>query len=186
MSRRCSVCSHQGRDDIDQALVRGQGMRGVAGRFGVSASAIQRHASRHIRPAIKLAVQQYEGLRIGGLAARLAVLADTAEAVRLSAMQSGDAAIVLRSLDSERALIADLMRILGHDAESVRAELAEAEALAVALLALTRRDPHLTELLAGELDRAGTTAANDLADTFRHLESTRPKPSLTAIPVAGD
>lgn len=69
-------------------------------------------------------------------------------------MATGDAAIVPRSLDSERALIAGQVRILGHDAESVRAELAEAFRDLMArlpsgrcrsgLLSTTREDPAMT------------------------------------------
>ncbi len=38
-------------------------------------------------------------------------------------MAHGDAAIVLRSIDSERGVVGDLARILGHDATSAREEL---------------------------------------------------------------
>ncbi len=167
----------------DAALARGMGMRGVAGRFGVSASALQRHNARHIRPAIVAAVRQYEGLRITGLADRLATLADVAEATRTAAMRTGDAAIVLRSVAEERGVIGDLLRVLGHDAESVRAELAEAEALADAVAESARRDPAIGHAVIAELDQAGSIAASDLAAALRTYLT---RASLAAIPVARD
>ncbi len=96
-------------------------------------------------------------------------------------MEHGDPVLVLRAVDSERGVLADLARLVGHDFEGVRAELAESAALANAVVELVRRDPHLTELLTAELELAGSVAASDLAEAFRHLESTRPRPALAAI-----
>ena len=46
-------------------------------------------------------------------------------------------------------------------------------------------DPSLTELLAVELDQAGSAASAELASALRDWMA-RPRPSLTATPVAGD
>ncbi len=180
MSMRCTACAHPERDALDQALARGLGQRGVAGRFGISASAVQRHASRHLRPAIRAAIERREDLRIGTLAERLADLVGTAEAVRLQAMANGDPGLVLRAVDSERGVLADLARLVGHDSEAVRAELAEAEAIGCAVADAARRDPAIGHAVIAQLDAAGSTAANDLASAFRDLMA---RPALTAIAV---
>lgn len=46
-TRRCSICSHPDREDIDSALRGGASLRAVAGRFGASKSALARH-HRHM------------------------------------------------------------------------------------------------------------------------------------------
>ncbi len=97
-------------------------------------------------------------------------------------MRSGDAPIVLRSIDAERGVLADIARLLGHDSEAVRAELAEAEALADAVADAARHDPAIGRALIEELDQAGSAAASDLASALRDWMTRAP---LTAIPVAG-
>ncbi len=180
MSHRCTACAHEARDAIDEALARGSSLRALAGRFGVSASALQRHNARHIRPAIVAAVRHHEGLRLGGLAARLATLADVAEATRTAAMRSGDAAIVLRAVAEERGVIGDLLRILGHDASSVQEELAEAEAIGCAVADAARLQPEVGYAVIAQLDQAGSVAATDLAAALRDY-LTRASPTAAAL-----
>ena len=51
MARRCSVCVHPKRSAIDKAIVEGSPYRTVAGHFGLSRSAVERHAHAHL-PAL--------------------------------------------------------------------------------------------------------------------------------------
>ncbi len=44
----CSVCRHQQRAEIDIALVRPDSLRAIAGRFGTSKSALERHRANCI------------------------------------------------------------------------------------------------------------------------------------------
>ena len=49
MPNRCTVCDHEQRADIDGDLVRGEGStRDIAGRFGASKSAVDRHKQDHL------------------------------------------------------------------------------------------------------------------------------------------
>jgi len=41
--RTCTICGHRLRESIEAALVRGTSLRDIAGRFGTSKSAIERH-----------------------------------------------------------------------------------------------------------------------------------------------
>src|SRR5215210_4107459 len=49
MSRTCTVCSHPKRDEINRALISGT-TRGIAGRFDLTKSSIDRHRREHLRP----------------------------------------------------------------------------------------------------------------------------------------
>ena len=51
MARPCGTCNHVRRSEIDCALESGQTIRAVAARFGVSRSALHRHASHLLRAA---------------------------------------------------------------------------------------------------------------------------------------
>lgn len=47
MSRRCSICTHPSRADIDAKIVLGETIRTIADEFNVSESALKRH-KKHI------------------------------------------------------------------------------------------------------------------------------------------
>jgi len=51
----CSVCSHANRKEIDLALVRGTSLRDIAGQFGVSRSAVDRHKKNCLADQIERA-----------------------------------------------------------------------------------------------------------------------------------
>lgn len=56
MARRCSICNHPKRREIDKALVsRSASMRDIAGRYGVSRSALSRHRKNHLPKLVKAA-----------------------------------------------------------------------------------------------------------------------------------
>ncbi len=59
MPRRCTVCDHQERHSIDEALVSGAPYRSVAKRFGLSESAVYRHKAEHL-PAHLLKAKEVE------------------------------------------------------------------------------------------------------------------------------
>jgi len=48
MSRPCSICTHPERLEIDRLLLQGTSYRDIAGRFGLSKTAISRHKESHI------------------------------------------------------------------------------------------------------------------------------------------
>ena len=48
MARPCSICTHPERLEIDRLLLQGTSYRDIAGRFGLSKTAISRHKESHI------------------------------------------------------------------------------------------------------------------------------------------
>ena len=48
LMRACNACDHPERAAIDSALLRGLSLRTVAGRYGISSSALYRHRRRHV------------------------------------------------------------------------------------------------------------------------------------------
>lgn len=48
MARRCTVCAHPDRDEIDTALVMGRSVRAVAEEYGLQRDAVHRHARNHL------------------------------------------------------------------------------------------------------------------------------------------
>ena len=49
MAMVCSLCSHASRPELEQAILRGEPVRKIAGRFpGISRSAVSRHRRDHM------------------------------------------------------------------------------------------------------------------------------------------
>ena len=53
MSKRCSVCNHPSRAEIDQGLLTGVSYRALAAQYGLSPSALSRH-NRHLKQQLLL------------------------------------------------------------------------------------------------------------------------------------
>ncbi len=52
MPRRCTICTHKSRAEIDKALVVRRPFRAIAGQHGVSKSALVRHHDDHLPAAL--------------------------------------------------------------------------------------------------------------------------------------
>jgi predicted DNA-binding protein YlxM (UPF0122 family) len=74
--RVCTICAHSQRPAIDAALVAGGSFRDIAGRFGLSRSAVHRHRE-HIPAALTQAKQAQEVAQASTLLGRIeALIAD--------------------------------------------------------------------------------------------------------------
>jgi hypothetical protein len=71
---KCTICSHEEREEIDRALVRGEGLRALARRYGASHSAMFRHKRDHI-PA-ELALTAARAVGTGRLARATALVGE--------------------------------------------------------------------------------------------------------------
>ena len=71
---KCTICGHEEREEIDRALVRGEGLRALARRYGASHSAMFRHKRDHI-PA-ELALTATRAVEAGRLARETALVGE--------------------------------------------------------------------------------------------------------------
>jgi len=89
MPRKCTVCDHPHRAEIDAAIVEGTSLRVVAGHASLSFAAMQRHAKAHLPPAIvKAAEVKAEILEV----ARAETLLDQVKALQIRALELLDQA----------------------------------------------------------------------------------------------
>src|SRR6266568_8249215 len=56
MTKRCTVCLHADRPQIDLAIAGGLSIRVIGQRHGVSSDAVWRHGQHHLSPEIKAAL----------------------------------------------------------------------------------------------------------------------------------
>jgi hypothetical protein len=57
MPRTCTICKHEKREEIDQALVNGESLRNIASRYGTTSGSLKRHKHSHLPQALKDAKQ---------------------------------------------------------------------------------------------------------------------------------
>jgi len=175
MANRCGWCHHPDGHLWTQRVLNGEAVRAVARSTPYSDAAGQRHLQNHVQPELR----RTSPARVSSFVERLLGLADDAAMVRERALQTSNSATVLKAAAVEHDVLGTLMGRLGINSATVAAELAEADALAAALLSVVREHPDwpiLAEHLAPELDRQG---AHELADAMRDQPQ---RPVLEAVP----
>ena len=80
MPRKCSICTHKERAEIERLIVAGEPYRGITRKFAVSEDALTRHKS-HIGEALKKAVEAREISSAVTIAEQLAELRRDTEAI---------------------------------------------------------------------------------------------------------
>ncbi len=109
MSRRCTICRHLKREEIDAALVAGAPYRSVAQRAAVSPDAVFRH-SRHLSGTLTASRKAAEVARADSLVEQLQELRSDAQRLKEKAEDAGDYRTAL-------AAIRELCRIVEVKAE---------------------------------------------------------------------
>ena len=74
MARKCTVCSHSKRNEIDEMIVEGKSLRSLSKEYGLSTSALHRHSKGHLLKDIRQAYAIKEDFRIVGLMDRFGEL----------------------------------------------------------------------------------------------------------------
>lgn len=126
MANRCTVCGHADRLEIDKLLIGGSAYRDISGRYGVSKSALERHASGHIAVASSRARDLRDWLNADQLVGELRVLREVALGILEEARVGGDhrtALAALGRLESQAELCG---RLLGELVEQKRVEMVDA------------------------------------------------------------
>ena len=129
MPRRCSICQHPERDEIDARLIGGQPLRNVAKQFGVSVTALHRHKERHLPAHLRQAQGAEERLSADRLLADLQALQERALALLTKAEQAGDLRTALGGIREVRGCIETAARLLETTDIERRLEALEREVL---------------------------------------------------------
>jgi hypothetical protein len=79
--RTCTICRSDKRLEVDKALIAGQSIRDIAGRFRLTKSAVERHKSEHLPVRLAKAAGERERKDSASLLDRLADLRRDAAAV---------------------------------------------------------------------------------------------------------
>jgi hypothetical protein len=105
MPRVCTVCVHDDRPAVDQALVNHRPYRNIAGQFRLSTSALVRHHDDHLPEALTRAKAAEATARADDLLAQLRALRSKAMALLLAAEKAGDYRTALAGIREARACL---------------------------------------------------------------------------------
>ena len=98
MSQVCSICRHQQRTEIDQALLAGEPFRGLAQRTGTSATALYRHRKDHIAATLVKAKQAADQVQAENIWERLGTINRETAAILADARESQNHVIALQAI----------------------------------------------------------------------------------------
>jgi hypothetical protein len=105
MARRCTVCVHDDRPAVDQALVNHRPYRNIAAQFRLSTSALVRHHDDHLPEMLTRAKAAEETARADDLLEQVRALRSKAMALLLKAEQAGDYRTALAGIREARGCI---------------------------------------------------------------------------------
>ncbi len=114
MPRRCTVCTHDKRDEIDQALVARQPYRYIAKQYGLSAAALVRHSDDHLPAALVRAQEATEAAQADALLAQVCDLRDRALGILDMAETDEDLKAAISAIREARGCVELLAKLAGQ------------------------------------------------------------------------
>ena len=121
MARRCTVCDHRQREEIDRQLVCGESYRDIARQFGLSKDAVSRHKESHIPDALVEAQDAGEVAQGDTLLAQVKALQSEAQDILGEARAAGDLKTALIGIGKAKECLELLFKVEGRlqDQQSV-------------------------------------------------------------------
>jgi hypothetical protein len=111
MPMPCSICTSPHRADVDRALIQSTPNRRIATQYGLTESAVRRHAAAHLPSTLVVASEAAKVKRADGLLEEAWRLQDEADALLTAAKKSGSVAQGAQALQAAQrglALMATL------------------------------------------------------------------------------
>ena len=113
MSRKCSICNHDRRQEIEHALLRGESNRAVAQRFTVASGAVASHLT-HVSAALTQARKLKELEDGRSIFLKLQELNLQAEQLKARADRAGDYRTSLLAVREKTRLVELQARLTGE------------------------------------------------------------------------
>ena len=160
MPRNCSVCAHPERLAIEREMMALRPFRDMAGRFGLSKSALFRHHDDHLSAAVVKASRIGEITRADDLVDRIIVLARETQAVLDRAKAAEDDELALKAIARAEKQLELQAKLLG--------ELKEGTTVNVTLVGRVALDPHADRRGARPVPGARLAVAHALDEVGSH------------------
>ena len=114
MSRRCTICDHPDRVQIETRLLENAPLRNIAERFGISTTALHRHKESHITARLASAHAAQEATDAGTIMDRLRALNAEVRELLTQAKAAKDIELVLKVLTRAEVQLALEARLLSE------------------------------------------------------------------------
>ena len=124
MARKCTVCAHPQREELDQALVSGQSTSEIIARYStvctIGRMALQRHKERHLPQTLILSKDAEEVSRSDQLLEKLAKLEQNTLQIGEKAEKGGDWRTALAAIKDQIRIVELQAKIQGVLDERMR------------------------------------------------------------------
>src|SRR5262245_14127592 len=114
MPRTCTVCRHSRRQAIEEAIVVGEPIRAIAGRFGASRQAVSRHQVGHLPSKLLKAAEAREKLGGDDILDQLLTLSHETAEILQEARKTGRHELALRAIARAESQLELQARLLGE------------------------------------------------------------------------
>ena len=114
MPRRCTICIHPARADIDASIVRGEAFRRIAAHHGVTEQSVRRHRADHLPSSLVKAEEAREVAQASSLLAEVRELHARVLAILTRAEEAGDLRAATGAIREARSTIELLAKLTGE------------------------------------------------------------------------
>ena len=114
MSRRCAICSHPQRLEIEREIIRGATRASVSRKYGMSTTAVYRHETKHIPQLLVKARDVATIASADILIAELKGLKDTAEEIMVQCKEDKNYRASLYAIQQLKGLIELTAKLCGE------------------------------------------------------------------------
>ncbi len=114
MPRRCTICRHKQRAEIDKALVARRVFRDIARQYGLSKDALLRHHDDHLPAALVRAQEATEAAQADALLAQVCDLRDRAIGILDTAEAEEDLKAAISAIREARGCVELLAKLAGQ------------------------------------------------------------------------
>jgi hypothetical protein len=114
MPQVCSICRHTKRTEIDAALVRPDSLRAIAGRFGTSKSALERHRDKCLPAHLLKAKDDADLQSASALVAEIREITRKTSLILSRAMRKKDSEVALKAIARLERQLELKARLLGE------------------------------------------------------------------------
>ena len=155
MPRKCTICYHPNRDDIDQALVRREPFRHIAAHHEVSTGALVRHSDDHLPATLLQAQEAADVAHADNILGEVLDLRNHALGILDKAEKADDLRVACAAIREARGCLELLGKLAGQlqDGTTVNVFLSpEWQTVQVAILKALAQHPEARQAVVAALD----------------------------------
>ncbi len=116
MARKCIICTHKKKAEIDKDIIAGDSLLIIARRYNISKGAVQRHRGNHVPALLAKAIQDEltDLARGSDLLGQTRELLLQAQTITTEAQETGDLRTALTGIGRVKDLLELLMKVTGE------------------------------------------------------------------------